>query len=212
MIKLKVPKTNQIMVVMLCIVTSLLGLALGSSNRVTSATNKPLPVRQSENKMIVATEVPTDVLKLTDMRIRNARVTSGLRFNATSISESGGGQVEDWLENLALTFKNVSKKQITYARFDLLFPETEWKGPMMVYNPLEIGVPPGARLEDSSDSKPITLKPGDAVTITLSAKKLQQIKHFLGIGNFQLAELNTVYIQPHFVNFDDGTKWTFGSS
>src|SRR6266540_3720949 len=38
---------------------------------------------------------------------------------------------DDWMKDLAVTFKNTSDKNVVYFRLDLQFPETEATGPMM---------------------------------------------------------------------------------
>jgi hypothetical protein len=169
-------------------------------------------LQPSDEKVIVTAEHPDDPLKFGDLvGVKNTKSAPGRKFKVRSITESGGG-VDDWLEGLTFSFKNISDKPITYIRFELQFPDTTSAGPLMVYRTLGIGLPPKESGDEVRNTKPLALDPGDTVSFTLPAEHLQKIKDFLARGKFQLTEMNKVVVQILYLIFDDRVKWTIGGA
>jgi hypothetical protein len=214
MVQLKANRKNRMAILLLvCAASALLGFALGDTKVNTARANKSLSSQQSDEKVIVTAEHTDDPLKFGDLlHLKNVKIVMGRKFSAKSIAERGGGRVEDWLEYLEFSLKNISDKQITYIHLELQFPDTDLNGPPMVYRQLAIGIPPKPSKNVSLYRKPLALKSGDTLTFTLSDKDLQQIKDFLALGKFQLADTNKVVVQVLYLIFDDGIKWTLGGS
>lgn len=212
MVRFNTRHINELALLLAVCAGSALGLLLGNGKRVT-AKAPPLSVsRQSSDKLIQISQRPDEPLEFGNLSIRNAKITPGRKFNAASLAARSAAQGTDWLDNLEFNLKNRSDKQITYIVFELQFPDTEVSGPLMVYRELSTGVPSrasGGPLR-SDDESPLALKPGDTTTVKLSAKHLERIKHFIGLRNFRLSEMNTVVVKILVVTFDDGMKWSSG--
>ncbi len=214
MAKLRVNRIYRLVVLLVVRTASaMIGFVLGINKVVTSRANQPQSVQRSDEKVIVTAEHADDPLKFSNLlRVKNVKITMGQKFNARSVAERGGGQVEDWLENLEFGLENKSNKRITYIHLELQFPDTKVNGPLMVYRQVTIGVPPNVSEDASRYGEPLALNPGDTFTFTLSAKDLQQIKDFLALRKFQLSDINKVVVQVLYLIFDDGIKWTLGGS
>jgi hypothetical protein len=130
-------------------------------------------------------------------------------FSAESVAKDGGGQAEDWLENLEFTIKNKSDKQITYIGISIQFPETEVNGPIMIHNS-HIGIHPKGPAEPVRQSTPLAIAPGDTVGFNLSSQQLTLMKDFLALKKFQLSGLNKAVIRIETVIFEDGIMWSAG--
>jgi hypothetical protein len=185
----------------------------------------PEKVRRSDKKVVEKMGYDNEPYEIGNLSVKNITITSRERlvsngfmkvrrdsyeFSAKSAAKSSGEQEEEWLEELQLTLKNKSDKQITYIGLSIQFPETEVNGPMMVYNQLGLGIHPKASAERVKQSTPLVLVPGDTVTFTLSAQQLKLIKDFLALRKFQLAGLNKVAINIETVIHEDGIMWSAG--
>lgn len=89
----------------------------------------------------------------------------------------------DWLKNLTLTIKNTSNKPITYARIDIVFPETKSTGPALIHQ-IFIGRRSDQTPELKSTLKhpPLYLLPNQSLDISLTSdysdmKKLIEGRH-----------------------------------
>jgi len=208
---------KMIVLLAVCGGSATMGFILGSIKVDTTRAYQTNPLQQSEQKLIERSdqkliernEFPNEPVGLANLRVKSVKISLHQKFSARSLTEKGGGQEADWIENLEFSLKNKSDKRITYISFQLQFPETEANGPRMAYD-LSIGIPPNAPGVMLRHSTPLALSPGDSYTFTLSANELKLVKDFLGFGKFQLSDLNSVVITLVSTTFDDGTKWTLG--
>jgi hypothetical protein len=181
--------------------------------------------KQSDQKVIENDEYKSVPCAIVELSVKNVKIKSRetlvsvgfnqvprdwYEFSAESVAKNGGGAKEDWLENLALTIKNKSDKQITYIGLSIRFPETTINGPMMVYNLLNLGIHPKVSTRLVEQSTPLMLAPGNTTTFTLSTQKLKNIKSFLAFRKFQLAELNKADLSLDTLIFEDGIRWYAG--
>jgi hypothetical protein len=197
----------------ICFGAALLGLVLGKNEAVTAQAQQSLSQRSNEQKpnekIIERTEFPNEPFRFGNLMVKSLKITASGKFSATSVAQSGG-PVDDWLEDLEFTLENTSDKRITYVDVELDFPETKGDRPMMVVNQLGIGIPPYASGDRLKQTTPLLLDPGQTITFTLSAQRLQMIKDFLALGNFHLTDLNRVVIRVGYLVFEDGRKWQIG--
>jgi hypothetical protein len=197
-----------------CVISGILGVVLGSSQRVTAGASRPLLSQLSDEKLIEISERPDELVEFGNLRVKNVQIAPSRKFSAASLAAKSGRQSEDWLENLEFSVRNKSDKQITYIQFELQFPDTGATGPLMVYREFGIGVHPKSgdilRGGASRNDKPLVLDPGDTTTVTLSAEHLQRIKHFIGLRNLQLTDISKVVVKVLGVFFDDGLMWATG--
>ena len=210
MTKLRLLPINQALVFLaVCFGAAILGLLLGKNGAVTARSQQSLS-QKSDEKIIERTEFPNEPFRFDNLMVKRVKIAPSRKFSATSVAQSGGGPVDDWLEDLEFTFENTSEKRITYIDVELDFPETKSDRPMMVVNQLGIGVPPYASGDRLKQTTPLVLDPGHTITFTLSAQRLQMIKDFLALRSIHLTELSRVAIRVGFLIFEDGTKWQVG--
>jgi hypothetical protein len=207
--------SNTLMLLAICIGSAMLGLASGNRKTVTvTATPSPFSVRQSDQKSIVISARPDELLEFGNVNVKNVKITPNRKFSLKSLAVKDGEQVDDWLENLEFSLKNTSDKHITYIQFEIQFPDTEVNGPLMVYREFGIGVDPeaGSRSRGGAlrNDRPLDLEPGTTTIATLSTAHLERIKHFIGLRNFQLTNINTVVVKILGVYVDDGLMWSSG--
>jgi|GEM_PF-3231019 len=203
------PFNQVILGLAVCIVSTILGLVLGSLKTNSAKAYQPLPLPQTDEKVIRIDRFAEELLNFRDFSVRNVKIAPGQTFSANSIAERSGGQTGEWLENLQFSFQNKSNKQITYITFGLQFLDTLATGPLMHYSGIGMGVKPNAP-QGVATSEPLALNPGESVVFTLPAKELKGIKEFLGHRNFKIADLNKVVITVGYIIFDDGIKWSGG--
>lgn len=211
MTKRKAHCTNAaLMVLVVCVGAAVLGFALGNSHTVIA--KKPRPLSQkSDEKIIQRKHFSNEPFVFDGLSVKKVKIAPSVKFNARLTAESGGGQVEDWVENLSFTIKNTSNKRMIYINVELDFPETTVNGrPLMVYDQLSIGIHPRAFGDALRYGKPLALEPGDITTASLSGDRLRLLNEFLASGKFQLADLTQVNIRIDHIIFDDGTKWSQG--
>lgn len=192
-----------------CFLSVTVGIALRRSSGSSGNTGRSLIAPQSDEKVIEREEYPYEPFKVSDLRVKKATILPGQKFSSRALAESGGGKIEDWLENLSFTIKNTSDKHITYINYILEFTETGVGRPMMQYV-LDKGVRPTAPEDVRKYVAPLALDPGDSFTFELSAERLHMIQKFLEQGGFQLTNLNKVNIRTDTVFFADGMKWSHG--
>lgn len=210
MTKRKANRTNEgLILLVVCVGAAVLGFALVNSHAVTAKASRPRSQR-SDEKVIERKDFPSEPFRFGGLSVRKVKIAPRVKFNARLIAESGGGQVEDWLENLSFTIKNTSNKRMIYINVELDFPETTVNGPMMVYNQLGIGIHPKAFGDNLKYGTPLALDPGITTTFSFSAERLRLLKEFLALRSFQLADLNQATIRIDHVIFDDGMKWSQG--
>ena len=208
--KRKANRTNEVLLlVIVCVGVAVLGFALGNSHTVTAKAARP-PSQKSDEKFIERKEFPNEPFRLGDLSVKRVKIIPREKFSAKSIAESGGGQVDDWLESLTFTIKNISNKRMTYINVEMDFPETAVNGPMMVYNQLGMGIHPKAFGDRLKYGTPLALDSGGTSTFYFSTGRMRLLKEFLASRNFQLGDLNFVTIRIDHVIFDDGMKWSQG--
>jgi hypothetical protein len=140
-----IPRNNMVLVLAVCAGSALIGLVVGA-NRATPR-NRDLPTQtKSDEKLIEQKAFDNEPLRLTGVRVKGIRVILGQKFNAVSLAKAGGGQPEDWLENLQFKLQNISGKEATFIRIRLLFPDEVGTNLIGVYRLLGVGVPPGPRV------------------------------------------------------------------
>lgn len=207
MAKLNASRILQVGVLLIvCIASILLGYAMRDNEVVAGKT----PSKQSQEKVITRKEDTNEPFELSNLSVKNVEIGLHQKFDAFSLVENGGGQAEDWLENLKFTIKNKSGKQMTYINLDLVFPETEIIGGRILYD-INLGLPPKAILGNTKmDGTPLTINPNDVFIFTLSDRQLKVIKQGLSLKGFQLANLTKVIIVIDYIIFDDGMKWQQG--
>lgn len=199
-----------LMVLAVCVGAAVLGFALGNSHTVVAKNPRALP-QKSDEKIIQRKSFSNEPFGFDGLSVKKAKIAPSVKFNARLTAESGGGPVEDWVENLGFTIKNTSNKRMIYINVELDFPETAVNGhPLMVYDQLSIGIHPTAFGDALRHAKPLALEPGDTTTASLSSDRLRLLKEFLASGKFQLADLTQVNIRIDHIIFDDGTKWSQG--
>lgn len=210
MSKLRANRIRKMVVLLaVCGGSAMMGFVLGCSKVDTAQAGSSKLLQRSDEKVIERKEYPKEPLEFDNLAVKNVKIAPSQRVSARSLVAHGGGQIEDWLENLEFSLKNKSDKQVRYILLQLQFPETEVNGPMMAYN-IEIGMHPKASEVELRYSTPLALSPDDSFTFTLSANELKMVKDFLGFRKFQLSDLNRVVIQIVSATFDDGTNWTLG--
>jgi hypothetical protein len=74
-----------------------------------------------------------------------------------------------------------------------------------------LGIHPTASGDARKYGQKLSLKPGETITFTLSAKKQASLKNFLASGGFQLASLNKLVIRIDYIIFEDGMMWEQGN-
>jgi hypothetical protein len=213
---------NLIVLMAVCIASSILGFALGGSTTIPvqasqtqlthQITSQPTLPKKSDIKMIEREKFDNELVEIEDLSVKDIKIKIGQTFSASNMTRKSGGQTDDWLENLQYSIKNTSEKQIIHLRLELSFLETMANGhPIMVYNNLLIGIDPRMPPNVIQQSRPLSLSPGESVTFKLSPNQLKSVKEFLAFGGFQLADLNQVTLRTSTITFNDGIWWNQGN-
>jgi hypothetical protein len=133
-------------------------------------------------------------VKFSDILVGSQNRKIGERFEA--------GQ--EWLYDLSFRVENVSKRPIAFLQVNVNFPETRATGNLMSYT-IYFGEMPGKKYKGS---KPMLLKPGEAVNVDLESEK-SKLARF--IGERQPIDLiSEIELEIGFVAFEDGTAWSSG--
>ena len=210
MAKRKANRTNEVLILVgVCVASAALGIALGNRPPVIAKASR-VPSQKSDEKLIERKDFPNEPFGFGDLSVKSVRINPREKFSAKSTAESGGRQLNDWLESLTFTIKNTSNKRMTYINVEMDFPETSVNGPMMVFNQLGIGIHPKAFGDRLKYGTPLALDPGATTTFSFSAERMRLLKEFLASRNFQLDDLNTVTIRIDHLFFADGMKWSQG--
>lgn len=119
---------------------------------------------------------------------------------------------EDWFKGLSIVLENVSGKTVTYVGIGFLFPRqdggVEESAPL--YRDLHYGVHPEAPGSVAARTQPLSLRPGEKLTVTLLDPDYFEVReallrleypHSIKAIKFHLAELY----------FDDGSGWVVGN-
>jgi len=201
-----------LLLALVCVIAGILGLALGARSPAAAASPVSLPP-QSDEKSIEISERPDELVEFRTLRLNDVEIAPNRKFSASALAAKSGGQVVDWIQNLQFSLRNRTDKRITYIGFELQFPDTGATGPLMVYREFGIGIHPNAGTPAGAvlrNDVPLSLGPGETATAILSADRLRRIKHFIGLRNFQLADLSRVVVKVLNVFFDDGVMWSTG--
>jgi hypothetical protein len=155
---------------------------------------------QSPRKSIAHTPQRNQPVRLD--KIKAAGKLFELKAGSESKEDFDGD--DDWMRGLAVTFKNMSNKNIVYFRLLLQFPETGAAGPMMAH-PMIFGSMP----KDSNDrSYDNLLKPVEDVEIALTDDSYSSLRSFLKNGSFD--KISNVRLFLETVIFDDDIMWLGG--
>ncbi len=118
---------------------------------------------------------------------------------------------EDWFQGLSIVVENISGKTITYVSGGLLFPrqnEVDQKAPPL-YKSFHYGVPPFAPGKAAPGVRPLVLKPGEKIVITLSDSDYYEV-----IANLRRLEyarsIKAIKFNLEEIYFDDGSSWAAG--
>jgi hypothetical protein len=145
------------------------------------------------------------------LAVKNVKIALRQKFSAKSVAEQGGGQEEDWLENLELTLKNKSDKRITYLSISLRFPLFGSPDPSVgMFYHFVSGVDPRATGTAATHAEPLSLDVGESYAVRLSDKGLREIKQRLTMSKNSLADVNKVFLRISTVGYEDGGQWQLG--
>jgi hypothetical protein len=119
---------------------------------------------------------------------------------------------DDWIKGLSIVLENVSGKTITYVGVGLLFPrdaEVFGKIPPL-YHRLMYGHHPKAPEAALLNMPPLTLRPGESITVTLSDSDYSEITN-----NWRQLEssrsIKDLRLHLYEIFFDDGAGWVVGT-
>jgi hypothetical protein len=147
------------------------------------------------------------------MRFKNSRIDEPVEIveitaNGQNISvDTMFYDKGDWLKDLTIKFKNVSKKTITHLDWNLLFPETKTSTPPLSHS-MTYGLYYSKQAPDAPGMK--YLAPGEIAIVKLDDESYQRMKKFVGRKS-DVSNLNLVTLTLLVVYFDDGMQWSAGS-
>jgi hypothetical protein len=198
-----------VLVLVVCVASAVLGFALRNGQAVIAKASPPPPQR-SDEKVIERKRFAREPFQFGELSVGKVKIAPNAKFSARSLAETSGGQVDDWIENLSFTIKNISTKRMIYINVELDFPETGVGRPLMVFNQLALGIPPQTPAESRSKFEPLALEPDDKITFSFSPDRLRIAKQFLASNHFQLGDLNRMNVRIDDIVFDDGMRWAQG--
>ena len=118
---------------------------------------------------------------------------------------------QDWLKNLSLGVKNVSRKTIIFLHIDMVV-EKQGKLQTGVDIPIEFGRPTEPILDEAGNPtgkyRGSVLKPGEIVSISVNAAILEHWRKYL--KQFEVEDFESVFIDIRYVHYDDHTGWAVG--
>lgn len=135
--------------------------------------------------------------------VRIVEVLANSRVVKPDVSFEDKGE---WLKDLTIKFKNVSKKTITHVDWNLGFPQTKTETPPMGYS-LVYGLYYSKQAPDAAGMK--YLAPGETAEVTLDDTSFQGMKKFVAKKK-DLNDLSIVDLTLLVVYFDDGSQWSAG--
>lgn len=119
---------------------------------------------------------------------------------------------EDWFQGLSVVMENTSGKTIVYIRGGFLFPrqiQMKNQAPPL-YHSFSYGLPPFIPEEAGSNVKQFVLKPGETITVTLSASDYNEIT--AGLKRLEYTHgIKVIKFNLEEIFFDDGTSWAAGT-
>src|SRR5262245_34239588 len=169
-------------------------------------------LRRSDEKVIEKDPYDdNEPVEIDNLSVKNVKVALHQKFSAKTLAEQGGGEEEDWLENLEFTVKNKSDKRITYLAISLRFPlsgDTD-RSVGMFYH-FVFGIDLRASGQAATYADPFSLDSGASYTIRLSEKGMKEIKDRVAMSKRSLGDLNKVFLRISVVGSEDGLLWQDG--
>jgi hypothetical protein len=125
------------------------------------------------------------------------------------VNESVLGE-KDWLRNIDLTVKNISRKNIIYFNIDLRILK-RGKMPAAIAFPIEFRASSPVEIKPGFSNSPghPLLKPGEVVRVKISATDYS--RWITELKKYEAEEISEVILDIRTVYFDDGTGWYVGT-
>lgn len=145
------------------------------------------------------------IVKKAPWRAEPVRVT-GLYVNSRAISLDRPFNGDDnWMQGFRFSVKNTSNKNISYMRFELLFPLTDDRPrPHYFASVMEFG-----KELPNGDAMAEPLKPGDTTRLSFNPVDVESLKKTISKYTKTGRLLNnTAQLSTEIVQFDDGTAWS----
>ena len=167
--------------------------------------------QQSDEKVIEKDSYINEPVEIDNLSVKNVRIALHQKLSARSLTEQGGGQTEDWLEDLEFTVKNKSEKRVTYLSVSLRFPMSGNPDTSVgMFYHFVFGVDLRASGQAATYREPFSLEPGASLTVRLSDKGLKEIRTLLALSKRSLAEVDRVFLRVSIVGYEDGLQWQLG--
>jgi len=175
----------------ICATSAFMGFTFRGSARTATKTAAPPPLKQLGEKMIDVQTFPIEPFELGGFSVKNTKFTPRQKLSVRTLVERGGGEVEDWLENLEFTLKNKYDKPIVWILLAIMFPETKANGNQIEYQ-VNLGINPKfvGTGKEHMFGDPIVIKPNEEFKFTLSSTHLRRIKKVLEFRSFLLSYIN----------------------
>ena len=171
-----------------------------------------LAEQRSDEKVIERERYPGEPVEIENLAVKSVKVALHQKFSAKSLAEQGGGQEEDWLENLEFTIRNTSDKQITYLAISLGFPRPgNTDTSVGTFYHFVFGIDLRASGEAATHVEPFSLAAGGSYTVRVSEKDLKEIKSRLMMSKTPLADVNKMILRIATVGYEDGVQWQLGN-
>lgn len=158
---------------------------------------------QESERVVEKTSRKPTPLKVKVIKTKKAEVSLGKKFVDGD---------EDWFKVLSIVLENISGKTVTYVGVGFLFPrqvEDVGKAPPL-YKSLFYGHHPNAPSEVTAKVQPLSLKPGETITVKVSEPDYFEIRN--NLARLQYADnIKTIKFNLQEVYFDDGSGWVAGT-
>lgn len=153
------------------------------------------PSLQGNEKLVIRDLPDRDEPLQLDVKIKGKPVVFGKALDEES----------DWLKGFTVTVKNKSDKPVTYARIDLIFPETKASGPALLYQLFL-----GQRADvPTLKNPPLYLLPNEKIDVSL-VDQFDKIKELIEGRAGPVETINQVRIGLGEAMFADGTLYFGG--
>lgn len=133
-------------------------------------------------------------VEITGVHINGKQVGNDVPFSAD----------DDWMRELSIDVKNISGKNISYMRFELLFPLKDSPRPHYYAEGVEYGEMPGGTGTSQVNKPGETIRLSFSVDVSLLKSKLQEK------GDAKYLGLNNAKLSVEQVYFDNSTAWING--
>jgi hypothetical protein len=155
----------------------------------------PYASAQSDGKRIGLAATVNPQIRIARPKVEQKSYNFNERFEGHS----------DWLKKISFDLENISSKPVIYLELNLLFPETEKTGSMMMY-PLRFGHRPGSKIRKG---EPLRLMPKQMLEISL-VDESDKVLDFIKLRQSP-SSINEVELEIGFILFADGTGWAAGT-